>query len=81
MVKKLAFLCIAVGTVTAMLWSLSPRSELQSLPELPPSPTPNYIEKRRLPPPPPPPPTWEEFVAKVNGREPQKPGNRANIRR
>jgi hypothetical protein len=80
--RKLAFLCIAAATVMAMLWSFSPRSELQSLPKLPASPTPNYVVKRRGPPPPPPrPPTWEEFVAKVNGREPQKPGNRTSSRR
>lgn len=80
--RKLAFLCIATAAVMAMLWSFSPRSELQSLPKLPPSPTPNYAVKRRGPPPPPPrPPTWEEFVAKVNGRPPQKPAHPTSGRR
>jgi hypothetical protein len=67
--RKLAFLGVASLAVVAMLWSFSPRSELQSLPTLPAAPTPIYVIKRRVPPPPPPPPpTWEEFVAKVNGR-------------
>ena len=67
--KKLAILCTAAASVIAMLWLFSPRTELLSLPTLPAKPTPNYVEKRRVPPPPPPGPTWEEFVAKVNGRE------------
>jgi hypothetical protein len=81
--RTLAFLCIAAATVMVMLWSFAPRSGLQSLPTLPASPTPNYIEKRRKPPPPPPGPgpTWEEFVAKVTGKPPKKPAAPPNTRR
>jgi hypothetical protein len=67
--RKLALLCIAAATVVA-IFSLSRLSEPLSLPNLPAEPVPNYVEKRRgPPPPPPPPPSWEEFVAKVNGRQ------------
>ena len=80
--RKLAFLCMAAVVAMAVLWSFSPRSENQSLPRLPARPTPNYVERRRVPPPPPPPgPTWEEFVAKVNGRAPGTPTNRPNEQR
>lgn len=79
--RKLAFLFIATAALMVMAWSFSPRSELQ-LPKLPAKPIPNYVERRRMPPPPPPPPpTWDEFVAKVNGRVPQKPDTPADNRR
>ena len=80
--RKLALLCIAVATVVAMLWSLSPRFEPLTLPDLPAKPIPNYVEKRRgPPPPPPPPPSWEQFVAKVNGKQPKKPAGNTSDRR
>ena len=67
--SKLALLCVAAATVMAIV-ALSRRYEPLSLPNLPAKPTPNYVEKRRgPPPPPPPPPTWEQFVAKVNGKQ------------
>jgi hypothetical protein len=72
--KKVVFLGIATAAVIAMLRLFFPGPDLSSLPQLPAKPIPNYVEKRRVPPPPPPPPTWEEFVAKVNGREPLKSG-------
>ena len=76
--RKFAVLGFATAAVMVLLWLFFPNSELQRLPQLPAAPTPNYVEKRRMPPPPPPPPpTWEEFVAKVNRMEPQKPGNRS----
>ena len=80
--RKLALLCIAAGTVMALLWSFSPRLEPLTLPKLPAKPIPNFVEKRRGPPPPPRPgPTWEEFVAKVNGRQPKKPAGDTTDRR
>jgi hypothetical protein len=94
--RKLALLCIATATVMAILWSFSPPSEPLSLPNLPATPIPIYVEKRRgPPPPPPPPPSWEEFVAKwpaartwpreftraVNGKQPQRPAEGTRNRR
>lgn len=66
--RRVAFLSAAAAAVTAFVWISAFRSDMQSLPTLPDSPTPNYVERRRVPPPPPPHPTWEQFVAKVNGR-------------
>lgn len=86
--RKLALLCIAAATVTAIVWSFSPPPEPLSFPTLPATPIPIYVEKRRgPPPPPPPPPSWEEFVVKwpaartwppehtraVTGKPPQTP--------
>ena len=66
--KHIALVCSAVAVVVAILWSFALRSEPQ-LPKMPSRPVPTYLAKRQgPPPPPPPPPTWEEFVAKVNGR-------------
>lgn len=80
--RKLALLCIAAATVMAMLWSFSPRLEPLTLPNLPAKPIPNYVEKRRGPPPPPRPgPSWEEFVAKVNGRQLKTPAGDTTDRR
>jgi hypothetical protein len=68
--RKYALLGAAVAAVTAIVWSLSTPAGLPSLPTLPAEPTPIYVVKRRTPPPPPPPPpSWEEFVAKVNGKQ------------
>jgi hypothetical protein len=67
--KKLVLVCFTAAAAMTMLWFLFPRPESLSLPSLPVKPVPNYVEVHRgPPPPPPPPPTWEEFVAKVNGR-------------
>jgi len=67
--RKYALIGLAAAVVTTIAWSLSGPSRDLSLPTLPPDPTPIYVIRRRTPPPPPPPPpTWEEFVAKVNGR-------------
>jgi hypothetical protein len=72
--RKLCFVALAGATLLAILWSFSPLSEPPSIPPTPGPPAPSYLVKRRVPPPPPPPPpTWEEFVAKMKGREPQKP--------
>jgi hypothetical protein len=78
---KLAFVGVAAVTLMAMLWSFSPQSEPPSLPKMPARPRPYYAVGRREPPPPPPPqPTWEEFVAKVNGKPLPKPRRGANSR-
>ena len=67
--RKYALIGVAAAAVTTIAWSLSTPSADLSLPALPPDPTPIYVIRRRTPPPPPPPPpSWEEFVAKVNGR-------------
>ena len=80
--RKLALLCIAAATLMAMFWSLSPRLEPAPLPKLPAKPLPNWVEKRRGPPPPPRPgPSWDEFVARVNGRQPKKPAGDTTNRR
>ncbi len=58
----------------AVFWWFSLLLERPSIPTIPARPAPNYPVKSRVPPPPPPPhPTWEEFVAKVNGKGPQQP--------
>jgi hypothetical protein len=67
--RKYALIGFAAAAVTTIAWSLAIRASDVSLPALPGAPTPIYIVKHRTPPPPPPPPpTWEEFVAKVNGK-------------
>ena len=78
--KTLAVLCFAAAMVMVTFWFVLPGLEPLSLPQLPPKPIPNYVEIRRGPPPPPRPgPSWEEFVAKVNGRP--KPAEDRNQRR
>ncbi len=72
--RKLALAGLTAFAAIAVFWSLSSLSEPLSLPNLPSEPAPNYVERRQgPPPPPPPPPSWEEFVAKVNGKQRQKP--------
>ena len=80
--RKLVLLCLAATTLTVMVWSVSPRVEPLALPNRPPKPIPNFVQKRRGPPPPPRPgPTWEEFVAKVNGRVANSPSGDTTDRR
>ena len=65
--RKIALAGIPALAAIATLWAMFSRSG--PLPSLPAKPLPYYVERRQgPPPPPPPPPTWEEFVAKVNGR-------------
>jgi hypothetical protein len=67
--RKLALAGMAAFAALTVFWSLSSLSEPMPLPSLPSKPIPIYVERRQgPPPPPPPPPSWEEFVAKVNGK-------------
>ena len=67
--RKLTLASLTAFAVAGLLWSLASLSKPLPLPSLPSKPVPIYVERHKGPPPPPRPgPSWEEFVAKVNGK-------------